>query len=141
MLLFFRSVLFFCHPMNCSPPGSSVLEISQAPIWGCHFFLQGIFLTQGSKLSPTGLLHCRQILYCWATREVQVPIIIYFIYGIVVCICQSQSPSLSLPLPLTFLPGNHEFVFYICDFMLPFTFKQLGEVNFEIFLEIQRNKC
>ena len=28
---------------------------------GCHFLLQGIFLTQGSNL---GLLHCRQILYC-----------------------------------------------------------------------------
>ena len=28
---------------------------------GCHFFLQGIFPTQGSNL---GLLHCRQILYC-----------------------------------------------------------------------------
>ena len=27
---------------------------------GCHFLLQGIFLTQGSNL---GLLHCRQILY------------------------------------------------------------------------------
>ena len=27
---------------------------------GCHFFFQGIFLTQGSNL---GLLHCRQILY------------------------------------------------------------------------------
>ena len=27
---------------------------------GCHFLLQGIFLTQG--LNP-GLLHCRQILY------------------------------------------------------------------------------
>ena len=29
---------------------------------GCHFFLQGIFLTQGSNLS---LLHCR---WSWATR-------------------------------------------------------------------------
>ena len=28
---------------------------------GCHFLLQGIFLTQG--LNP-GLLHCRQMLYC-----------------------------------------------------------------------------
>ena len=28
---------------------------------GCHFLLQGIFLTQG--LNP-GLLHCRQILHC-----------------------------------------------------------------------------
>ena len=27
---------------------------------GCHFFLRGIFPTQGSNL---GLLHCRQILY------------------------------------------------------------------------------
>ena len=33
---------------------------------GCHFFLQGIFLTQESN--PC-LLHCRWILYCWATRE------------------------------------------------------------------------
>ena len=33
---------------------------------GCHFLLQGIFLTQGSN---PGLLHCRQILYHWATRE------------------------------------------------------------------------
>ena len=28
---------------------------------GCHFLLQGIFLTQGSN---PGLLHCRQSLYC-----------------------------------------------------------------------------
>ena len=28
---------------------------------GCHFLLQGIFLTQGSNL---GLPHCRQMLYC-----------------------------------------------------------------------------
>ena len=27
---------------------------------GCHFLLQGIFLTQGSN---PGLLHCRQTLY------------------------------------------------------------------------------
>ena len=28
---------------------------------GCHFLLQGVFLTQGLNL---GLLHCRQMLYC-----------------------------------------------------------------------------
>ena len=28
---------------------------------GCHFFLQGIFLTQESNL---GFLHCRQMIYC-----------------------------------------------------------------------------
>ena len=33
---------------------------------GCHFFLQGIFPTQGLNL---GLLHCRQILYHLAIRE------------------------------------------------------------------------
>ena len=33
---------------------------------GSHSILQRIFLTQG--LNP-GLLHGRQILYCWATRE------------------------------------------------------------------------
>ena len=43
---------------------------SQSPPWdfpgqntgvGCHFLLQGIFLTQGLNL---GLQHCRQMLYC-----------------------------------------------------------------------------
>ena len=33
---------------------------------GCHALLQGIFLTQGSN---AGLLHCRHIIYRWATKE------------------------------------------------------------------------
>ena len=33
---------------------------------GCHFLLQGIFLTQGLNL---GLLHCRQTLYCLSHQE------------------------------------------------------------------------
>ena len=33
---------------------------------GCHFLLQGIFLTQGSD---PHLLHYRQILHYWATQE------------------------------------------------------------------------
>ena len=33
----------------------------------CHSLLQEIFLTQGLNL---GLLHCKQILYIWAIREV-----------------------------------------------------------------------
>ena len=32
---------------------------------GCHFLLQGIFLTQGSSLGLLHLLHCTQILSCW----------------------------------------------------------------------------
>jgi len=48
--------------MDCSPPGSSSMGFSRQEYWsGSHFFLQGIFLTQG--LNP-GLQHCRQILYC-----------------------------------------------------------------------------
>ena len=44
-------------PRNGSPPGSSVHGILQATVVGCHFLLQGIFLTQGleslSLVSPT----------------------------------------------------------------------------------------
>ena len=45
----------------CGPPGRSVHGDSPGKETGvgCHFLLQGIFLTQGSNL---GLLHCRQIL-------------------------------------------------------------------------------
>ena len=59
-----------CDPMNCSPPGSFVHGDSPGKNTGvgCHVFLQGIFPTQGSN---PGLLHCRQILYQWATREAQ----------------------------------------------------------------------
>ena len=38
---------------------------------GCHSLLQGIFATQ--RLNP-GILHCRQILYCQATKETHMPI-------------------------------------------------------------------
>ena len=37
---------------------------------GCHFCLQGVFLSQGlTPQSNPHLLHCRRILYHWATRE------------------------------------------------------------------------
>ena len=41
----------FCDPMHWSTPDSSVHGISQAQSTGvgCHFLLQGIFLTQGSN--------------------------------------------------------------------------------------------
>ena len=51
-----------CDPMDDSLLGSSLHGIFQTRTGaGCHFFLQGIFLSQG--LNP-GLLHHRQILYC-----------------------------------------------------------------------------
>ena len=36
---------------------------------GCYALLQGIFPTQRSNPHLLWLLHCRMILYCWATRE------------------------------------------------------------------------
>ena len=51
-----------CDPMDYSPPGSSVHGHSPDKNTGagCHFLLQGIFLSRG--LNP-GLLHRKQILY------------------------------------------------------------------------------
>ena len=91
-----QSCLTLCDPMNCSLPGSSVHGFPQEKMtlewvvipfsrgwerkwekmmkeWndtgvGCHSLLQGIFPTQGLNL---GFLHCRQILYHRATREVK----------------------------------------------------------------------
>ena len=40
---------------------------------GCHFLLQGIFLTQRSNLHLLHLLLCRQILFHWATWEAGMP--------------------------------------------------------------------
>ena len=50
-----------CDPMDCSPPGSSVLWDSPGKNTrvDCRFLLQGIFWTQGLNLS---LLHSRLIL-------------------------------------------------------------------------------
>ena len=51
-------VQLFAIPWNYSPPGSSIQGIIQGKNIGvgCHFFLQGIFLTQGSNLHLLHLL-------------------------------------------------------------------------------------
>ena len=48
-----------CDPMDCSPPGSPVrgIFLGKNTGVGSHFFLQGIFLTQGSNLRLLQLLH------------------------------------------------------------------------------------
>ena len=65
-----------CNPMDCNPMDCSPMDRLLCP-WdspgkntgvGCHFLLQGIFLTQG--LNPH-LLIGRWILYHWATWEAQ----------------------------------------------------------------------
>ena len=57
--------------MDCSPPGASVHGDSPGKNTGvgCHTLLQGIFPTQELNLSLLHLLHCRRIVYRWATRE------------------------------------------------------------------------
>ena len=48
----------FLRPMDCSPPGSSVWNFPVKNIGvGCHFLLQGIFLTEGSNPYLLHLLH------------------------------------------------------------------------------------
>ena len=59
-----------CDPMDCSLPGPSVHGILKGKNTGvgCHVLLPRIFPTQG--LIPRhllSLLHCRRILYHWAT--------------------------------------------------------------------------
>ena len=55
----FLSCLTLCNPMDCSPPGSSVHGISPGKNTGvgCHFLLQGIFLTQGLSMRLLSLQH------------------------------------------------------------------------------------
>ena len=51
-----QSCLTLCNPMDCSPRNF----LGKSSGVGCHFLLQGIFLTQGSN---PGLLHRRHRLY------------------------------------------------------------------------------
>jgi len=66
-----QSRLTLCNPMDCSLPGSSVLGIflGKNTGVGCHFLLQGIFLTRNrTYISCIG----SQILYLWASREAHI---------------------------------------------------------------------
>ena len=74
MLFWLLFITNLC-PTLCNPDGCSRLLCpwyfsGKNTGMGCHFLLQGIFPTQES--SPH-YLHCRQILYCWATREAHCP--------------------------------------------------------------------
>ena len=60
--------LTLCNPMDCSPPGTSILGDSPGKNTGvgCHALFQGIFPSQG--LNP-GFSHCKQILYQLSYQE------------------------------------------------------------------------
>ena len=60
-----------CHPMDCSPPGSSVHGMNppgRNSGVGSHSLLQRIFSTQKLNLDP-GLLYCRWIIYHLSHQE------------------------------------------------------------------------
>ena len=59
--LFTQSCPTLCTPMDCSPPGSSVLGILQTRIleWVAILFSRG-----SSQELNLGLLHCRWTFYC-----------------------------------------------------------------------------
>ena len=66
-----QSCLTLCGPMDCQAPLS--MGFFRQEYWrGLPVPSPRIFLTQRSNLSLLRLLHCRQILYHWATREAQV---------------------------------------------------------------------
>ena len=66
-----QSYLTLRDPMTCCPPGSSAHEISQARTlkWIAISFSRGSS-QQGYNPHLLWFLHCRQILYHWATRYV-----------------------------------------------------------------------
>jgi hypothetical protein len=66
-LLVAQLCLTLCNPVDCSLQGFSVHGVPRAIILEMVAILfSRISSTQGSNL---GLLHCRQILYLWATRD------------------------------------------------------------------------
>ena len=69
-------VLLFCDPVDCSPPGSSVHGVSRARLleWVVISFSRGSSWSRDwICTSCMYLVHCRQVLYDWATREAQGP--------------------------------------------------------------------
>ena len=73
---------------------------------GCHSLLQGIFLTQGSNPGPLCVLHGRQILYHWSTREA-----LYILFGFSFPFRSSQGLEWSF---LSYLVGSHRlFILYV----------------------------
>ena len=70
---------------------------------GHHALLQGIFLTQGLNL---GFLHCRQILYCWATTQARQPMVAQAIWETCVVVGWEGGRLCSS------LPNQYEAAFY-----------------------------
>ena len=59
-------------------------SLGKNTVVGCQALLQGILLIQESNLSLLCLLHCRQILYHWVTREA---LLLSYLSRKSVCVC------------------------------------------------------
>ena len=60
---------------------------------GCHALLQGIFPTQGSNPCLLQLLHCRQILYGWDTREARHRYLLSSVIQLCLALCNPMDCS------------------------------------------------
>ena len=108
-MLVSQSCLTFWDPMDCRfvCPWDSPGKNTGA---GCHSFPQGIFPTQGSNASLLCLLHCKQLLYHWATRAVLwLPYTCIFLLlilpflNLLICVLVTQS-CLTLCDPMDYSP-------------------------------------
>ena len=90
----------------------------------CHFLFQGIFLTQELNLS---LLHCRQILYHWATWEA--PKGFYCLFSA----CKPWFPSTKMK------NGDTRYAYFICSHQLD-TFSVSSLQSSEQLIFVQKKK-
>ena len=88
------------YPWDCPSKNTGV---------GCRFLLHGIFLTQGLNVCLLWLLHCRQILYHWATWEALSFFLLLFIYNVQVWGCTSWEEWGKKPHLLN-LPGSFSII-------------------------------
>ena len=75
---------------------------------GCHFLLQGIFLTQGSNLglgSNPSLLHCRQMLYALSHQGFPGMIMVTYISKETIKFAVQTCESIEV----SYLPSNYNF--------------------------------
>ena len=109
-----------CHPMDCSPPGSSVHGDSPGKNTGvgCPALLQGIFPTE--RLNP-GLPHCGQILYGLSHQALNqvIQLSVYWLHSGQLALIFKPLVWFDLPRS-TILPQQPNFsaIYYIICFLL-----------------------
>ena len=85
---------------------------------GCHTLPQGNFLTQGLNTCLLRLLHCRQVLYHWATREARpnsLPSL---------CLFYPQAPCGITPAAPGYFPCGHKMLAKRCSLIVQFLINQ-----------------